>query len=37
MTNTEAGAGVGNIFYGSKGFLVVNGYDTYESFLGKKS
>jgi predicted dehydrogenase len=36
MTNTEAGAGVGNIFYGSKGFLVVNGYDTYETFLGKK-
>jgi predicted dehydrogenase len=36
MTNTENGAGVGNIFYGSNGFLVVNGYDTYESFLGKK-
>lgn len=35
-TNLEDGAGVGNIFYGDKGYLVVNGYGTYESFLGSK-
>ncbi len=35
-TNDEAGAGVGNIFYGSEGFLVVNGYDTYDIFVGQK-
>ncbi len=34
-TNTENGAGVGNIFYGSDGYLVIKGYNTYESFLGK--
>ena len=31
-TNTEGGAGVGNIFYGSEGYLVVKGYNTYEAF-----
>jgi predicted dehydrogenase len=31
-TNTEGGAGVGNIFYGSEGHLVVKNYSTYESF-----
>ncbi|OFY68342.1 MAG: oxidoreductase [Bacteroidetes bacterium RBG_13_42_15] len=35
-TNNEDGAGVGNIFYGDKGYLVVNGYGTYETFLGPK-
>jgi predicted dehydrogenase len=35
-TNTEGGAGVGNIFYGSDGYLVIKGYNTYESFLGPK-
>lgn len=35
-TNLEDGAGVGNIFYGSEGYLVVKGYDTYETFLGQK-
>jgi predicted dehydrogenase len=35
-TNLEGGAGVGNIFYGSDGYLVIKGYNTYESFLGKK-
>ena len=35
-TNLEDGAGVGNIFYGDKGYLVVNGYNSYESFLGEK-
>ncbi len=35
-TNLEDGAGVGNIFYGDKGYLVVNGYGTYQSYLGEK-
>lgn len=35
MTNDEKGVTVGNIFYGSEGYLVVNGYDTYQSFLGR--
>jgi predicted dehydrogenase len=32
-TNKEDGVGVGNIFYGDKGYLAVNGYSSYESFL----
>jgi predicted dehydrogenase len=32
-TNSEGGATVGNIFYGDKGYLVVNGYNEYESFI----
>ena len=35
-TNLEDGAGVGNIFYGDKGYLVVNGYGTYATYLGEK-
>lgn len=35
MTNDEAGVTVGNIFYGSEGYMVINGYDTYKTFLGK--
>ena len=35
-TNTENGVGVGNIFYGSEGYLVVKGYGTYESYLGRE-
>ncbi len=31
-TNTEGGAGVGNLFYGSEGYLVVKGYNSYEAF-----
>ena len=34
-TNLEDGVGVGNIFYGDKGYLVVNGYNTYSTFLGQ--
>jgi len=35
-TNLEDGAGVGNIFYGSEGYMVVKGYDTFEVYLGQK-
>jgi predicted dehydrogenase len=35
ITNGENGAEVGNIFYGSEGYLVVYNYDRYESFLGR--
>jgi len=35
-TNPEGGAGVGNIFYGSEGYMVVHGYSAYETFLGPK-
>lgn len=45
MTNHEAGIGeskkggggntVGNAFYGSKGYMAVDGYNTYKTFLGK--
>ncbi len=34
-TNLEEGAGVGNIFYGTEGYLVVKGYEKYQTFLGK--
>ncbi len=34
-TNQEDGAGVGNIFYGDKGYMVIKGYGTYETFLGE--
>lgn len=34
-TNAEDGATVGNIFYGDKGYLVVDGYDKYQTFLEK--
>ena len=35
-TNKEDGADVGNIFYGEKGYMVIKGYGTYETFLGEK-
>ncbi len=35
-TNTEEGATVGNIFYGEEGFMVVKGYGSYETYLGRK-
>ncbi|MCX6620533.1 MAG: gfo/Idh/MocA family oxidoreductase, partial [Acidobacteria bacterium] len=43
ITNHEAGVGgnkpgstVGNVFYGSKGYLVVDGYGDYKTYLGKE-
>lgn len=35
-TNEENGAGVGNLFYGSEGYMVIKGYDRYEIYLGQK-
>jgi predicted dehydrogenase len=35
-TNLEDGAGVGNIFYGDKGYMVIKGYDTYETYFGQE-
>jgi predicted dehydrogenase len=35
-TNLEDGVGVGNIFYGEKGYMVVNGYTSYQTFLGQE-
>jgi len=35
-TNLEDGAGVGNIFYGSEGYLVVYGYAKYQVYLGRE-
>ena len=36
MTNKEDGVEVGNIFYGDKGYMVINGYNDYKTFLGKE-
>ena len=43
MTNHEAGIGegkesntIGNIFYGSKGYMAIDGYTSYKVFLGKE-
>jgi predicted dehydrogenase len=35
-TNREDGADVGNLFYGSDGYMVIKGYDTFETYLGQK-
>jgi predicted dehydrogenase len=35
-TNNEAGTGVGNLFYGSDGYMVIRGYNDYATFLGQK-
>lgn len=47
MTNHEAGIGeraaggggntVGNVFYGSKGYMAIDGYDSYKTFLGRNA
>jgi predicted dehydrogenase len=34
-TNLEDGSGIGNIFYGSEGYMVVEGYNKYSTFLGR--
>jgi len=36
MTNLEDGVGVGNMFYGDKGYMVINGYADYKTFLGRE-
>src|SRR5713226_4109522 len=43
MSNHEGGIGgkkdvntIGNLFYGSKGYLVIDGYTKYQTFLGKE-
>ncbi|MCW5967674.1 MAG: Gfo/Idh/MocA family oxidoreductase [Blastocatellales bacterium] len=43
ITNHEAGIGegkdsntIGNIFYGSKGYMAIDGYTSYKVFLGRK-
>ena len=35
MTNDEKGAKVGVIFYGSEGYIVIDSYTHYQSYLGK--
>lgn len=35
-TNSEQGVSVGNLFYGSKGVLIVKNYSSYETYLGRK-
>ncbi|HWQ53504.1 MAG TPA: Gfo/Idh/MocA family oxidoreductase [Bryobacteraceae bacterium] len=35
-TNEEQGVGVGNIFYGSEGYMLIRNYDAYEVYLGQK-
>ena len=35
-TNLEDGIGVGNIFYGDKGYMVINGNGYYQTYLGEK-
>jgi hypothetical protein len=36
QTNNEAGAGVGTLFYGSEGYMVIPSYSKYATFLGDK-
>ncbi len=36
-TNDEAGVDVGNIFYGSEGYMVIKGYDSYAIYQGSES
>ncbi|MDX2031053.1 MAG: Gfo/Idh/MocA family oxidoreductase [Blastocatellia bacterium] len=44
MSNHEAGIGeggdsntIGNIFYGSEGYMAISGYNSYKTFLGRKA
>ncbi len=36
ITNDEAGAKIGNVFYGSEGYMVIDTYSHYQVFLGQK-
>jgi len=36
MTNLEEGADVGAIFYGSEGYMVIDSYTRYKTFMGKE-
>lgn len=36
MTNDEKGAKVGVLFYGSEGYMVIDSYSHYKTFLGRK-
>ena len=36
ITNDERGAKIGNIFYGSEGYLVIDTYSHYQIYLGSK-
>jgi len=35
-TNREDGVDVGNVFYGSEGYMVIRHYEAYETYLGRK-
>jgi hypothetical protein len=45
MTNNEAGIGkrgkdintIGNLFYGSEGYMAIDGYGIYKTYLGKNN
>ena len=37
ITNDETGVKVGNIFYGSEGFMTIEGYRGFKTFMGRKS
>lgn len=34
-TNTEQGVVVGNVFYGSKGFMTIKNYTSYQTYMGQ--
>lgn len=36
VTNSEEGATVGNLFYGPEGYMVIKGYNSFETFMGSK-
>jgi len=36
MTNTEGQGNISNLFYGSEGYLEINGYESYQFFMGQK-
>jgi len=35
-TNDEGGAKIGDLFYGSEGYMVIDSYDSYRTYLGEK-